>query len=338
MKKILLIRFSSIGDIVLTSPVIRAIVQQTDCELHVITKKQYEGLYKANPNIAEVHSINKHITEVLADLKNEKFDVIIDLQKNLRSSQLKRELKVKSYSFPKLNIEKWLLVNFKINKLPNIHIVDRYFKAVESLGIVNDNIGLEYYIPAEDEVAPENIDSRLRDRYISFVIGGQHSTKILPPEKVALIIAKIDMPVVLLGGPEDKKRGEEISSLAPRSDIIDTCGELNINQSASLVRSSEVVLTNDTGLMHIAAAFNKPTISIWGNTIPEFGMYPYMPDHKDKYVIAEVAGLKCRPCSKLGYKKCPKKHFRCMMDQDVDAIVNAVNNFLTRARLQRVRI
>lgn len=330
MKKILLIRFSSIGDIVLTSPVIRAIVRQTDCELHVITKKQYEGLYKANPNIAKVHSINKNITECLTDLKNEKFDVIIDLQKNLRSSQLKRELKVKSYSFPKLNIEKWLLVNFKINKLPNIHIVDRYFKAVEALGIVNDNIGLEYYIPADDEVAPENIDSRLRDRYISFVIGGQHSTKILPPEKVALIISKIDMPVVLLGGSDDKKRGEEISSLAPNSDIIDMCGELNINQSASLVRSSEVVLTNDTGLMHIGAAFNKPIISIWGNTIPEFGMSPYMPENKSNYFISEVEGLRCRPCSKLGYNKCPKNHFKCMMDQDVDVIVEAVNNFLEK--------
>ncbi len=330
MKKILLIRFSSIGDIVLTSPVIRAIVRQTDYELHVITKKQYEDLFSANPNITKVHSINKNISECLTELKNENFDVIIDLQKNLRSSRLKRELKVKSYSFPKLNIEKWLIVNFKINKLPNIHIVDRYFKAVESLGIVNDNIGLEYYIPADDEVAPETIDSRLREKYISFVIGGQHSTKILPPEKVALIIAKIGMPVVLLGGPEDKKRGKEISSLAPIADIIDTCGELNINQSASLVRLSEVVITNDTGLMHIAAAFNKPTVSIWGNTIPEFGMYPYMPENKSKYFISEVEGLRCRPCSKLGYSKCPKKHFKCMMDQDVDGIAEAVNSFLNK--------
>lgn len=328
MNKILLIRFSSIGDIVLTTPVIRAIKQQTDYELHVLTKKQYEGLYVANPYVDKVHSFIKYISECLIDLKNEKFDIIVDLQKNLRSHKLKRELKVKNYSFPKLNIEKWILVNFKINKLPNIHIVDRYFKAVESLGIVNDNMGLEYYIPAVDEVAPEKIDSRLKNEYIAFVIGGQHTTKILPPEKAALILAKIEMPIVLLGGAEDKKRGEEISSLTSKADIINTCGELNINQSASIVKSSKAVLTNDTGLMHIAAAFNKPIISIWGNTIPEFGMYPYMPKNKNRYFISEVEGLRCRPCSKLGFNKCPKRHFRCMEDQDVNRIVDKVKKFL----------
>ncbi len=327
MKKILLIRFSSIGDIVLTTPIVRAIKQQTEYELHVITKKQYEGLYSTNPNVDRVHSFSKHITECLTDLKNEKFDIIIDLQNNLRSYKLKRELKVKNYSFPKLNIEKWVLVNFKINKLPNVHIVDRYFKAVESLGVVADKKGLEYYIPQHDEVAPENIDSKLKDGYCAFVIGGQHHTKILPLEKAALIISKIDMPVVLLGGPDDKKRGEEICRLSQDSDIINSCGEFNINQSASLVSLAEVVITNDTGLMHIAAAFNKPTISIWGNTIPEFGMYPYMPENPDNYFISEVEDLRCRPCSKIGYKKCPKKHFSCMMDQDVDAIVKQIGKF-----------
>jgi len=328
VKKILIIRFSSIGDIVLTTPIVRAVKVQTDCELHLLTKKQYEGLYYANPHVDQIHSFSKNITECLIDLKNEKFDVIIDLQKNFRSYKLKRELKVKSYTFPKLNIEKWLLVNLKINKLPDTHIVDRYFKAVEPISITNDEKGLEYYIPASDEVAPENIDSRFKDGYISFVIGGQHYTKILPPEKAAEIISKIDKPVVLLGGHEDKKRGEEIIRLVPKSDIINTCGELNINQSASLIRSSDVVITNDTGLMHIAAAFQKKIVSIWGNTVPAFGMYPYMPENKSNYFISEVEGLSCRPCSKLGYQKCPKKHFRCMMDQDVGGIVEAVEKFI----------
>lgn len=328
MKKILLIRFSSIGDIVLTTPVVRAIKQQTDYELHVLTKKQYEGLYHANPNVDKVHSFRDHISECIADLKQHKFDFIVDLQKNLRSYKVKRELKTESFSFPKVNIEKWLFVNFKINKLPDVHIVDRYFKAVEPLGITNDGKGLEYYIPARDEVAPENIDSRLKEGFVGFVIGGQHYTKILPTEKAALIISKIDKPIVILGGPDDKNRGDEIIKLAPESNIINTCGELNINQSASLIRSSDVVITNDTGLMHIAAAFNKSTVSLWGNTVPDFGMYPYMPENKSNYVISEVSGLACRPCSKLGYQKCPKKHFRCMMDQDVGKIVDAVKKFL----------
>lgn len=326
MKKLLLIRFSSIGDIVLTTPVIRAIKQQTDFELHILTKHSYKGIYEANPHVDKVHFFSKSTNECLVNLKSENFDFIIDLQKNIRSHKLKKKLKIPSFSFPKLNIEKWILVNLKINRLPKIHIVDRYFKAVSTLEVKNDNQGLEYYIPAEDEIAPESIDSRLKQGYIGMVIGGQHETKILPSEKAAAIISKLNIPVVLLGGPDDRKRGEEIIKLAPNSDIINTCGELNINQSASLVNSSDVIITNDTGLMHIAAAFKKPIISIWGNTVPDFGMYPYLPENQNKYVISEVQGLKCRPCSKIGYKKCPKKHFRCMMDQSVDGIVDNLNS------------
>ena len=326
MKKLLLIRFSSIGDIVLTTPIIRAIKQQTNFELHILTKQSYKGIYEANPHVDKVHFFSKSTNECLGNLKIENFDFIIDLQKNIRSHKLKKKLKIPSFSFPKLNIEKWILVNFKINRLPKIHIVDRYFEAVSTLGIKNDNQGLEYYIPAKDEIAPESIDSRLKQSYIGMVIGGQHETKILPSEKAAAIISKLKKPVVLLGGPDDRKRGEEIIKLAPNSDIINTCGELNINQSASLVNSSDVIITNDTGLMHIAAAFKKPIVSIWGNTVPDFGMYPYLPEDQNKYVTSEVKGLKCRPCSKIGFKKCPKKHFSCMMDQSVNGIVDTLNS------------
>ena len=328
MKKILLIRFSSIGDIVLTTPVVRAIKQQTNCELHAITKKQYAGIYKANPYIDKVHSFQKSVSECIMDLKNEKFDAVIDLHKNMRSHNIKKQLKVPSSSFPKLNIEKWLLVNLKINKLPNIHIVDRYFKAVKFLSVTNDGLGLEYYIPEKDEIIPKDIDDILGHGYIGFVIGGQHNTKILPTEKAAEIISKLKKPVVLLGGPDDKERGDEILKLSSSSKVINTCGNYNVNQSASLVKKANVIITNDTGMMHVAAAFQKPTISIWGNTVPDFGMFPYMPQNSSNYIISEVGNLSCRPCSKIGYKKCPKNHFKCMMYQDIDAIVESVNLFL----------
>jgi len=327
LKKILLIRFSSIGDIVLTTPVIRSIKQQSNYQLHVLTKKQNDSIYEANPYVDKVHSFKKDISESIDDLKSEKFDIIIDLHKNLRSRQVRKQLNVVSYSFPKLNINKWLLVNLKINKLPDIHIVDRYFDAVNPLGIKNDGLGLEYYIPIDDEVIPVKINDNLKNGYIGFVIGGQHSTKILPSEKAVQIISNIEKPVVLLGGPDDKQRGDELVKMLPNSIVINTCGFFNINQSASLVKQADVIITNDTGLMHIAAAFNKPTISVWGNTVPEFGMYPYMPKNKSNYFIAEVANLSCRPCSKIGFERCPKKHFKCMMDQDVDAIVAMVNKF-----------
>ncbi len=326
LKKILLIRFSSIGDIVLTTPVVRCIKSQKKVLLHVLTKNSYKGIYEANPNIDKVHSFNRSVNECIHELITEKFDVIIDLQKNIRSRKIKSRLKVTSYSFPKVNIEKWMLVNLNINRLPDIHIVNRYFEAVKSIGIINDGKGLEYYIPVNDEVNINEISPQLSNGYVGFVIGGQHNTKILPPEKCSKIISEINLPVVLLGGKEDKGRGDEIIQFADSSNIINLCGVYNLNQSSSIVKQANVIVTNDTGLMHIAAAFRKHIVSIWGNTVPEFGMYPYLPDNTENFIISEVYGLKCRPCSKIGYNRCPKKHFKCMLDQDTERIINFVNS------------
>jgi ADP-heptose:LPS heptosyltransferase len=328
LKKILLIRFSSIGDIVLTTPVARCIKSQKKYELHALTKSSYKGIYETNPNIDKVHKFVISIDECFSDLLKEDFDFIIDLQKNIRSHRLKRKLKIPGYTFPKLNIEKWLLVNLKINKLPKIHIVDRYFEAVKHLGVINDGKGLDYFIPTADEIVINDINTTLTKGYIAFVIGGQHNTKILPPEKCAQIISGIKLPVVLLGGNDDIERGEKIKRIVNSPNIFNTCGKFNINQSSSLIKQAEVIITNDTGLMHIASAFNKRIVSIWGNTVPDFGMFPYMPENSDRFIISEVEGLNCRPCSKLGYQKCPKKHFNCMEKQDVDRIINYVNNIV----------
>ena len=330
MNKILLIRFSSIGDIVLTTPVVRALKTQLECELHVLTKKQYSGIYQNNPHVDKVHFFENKLSEVLPELKKQQFGFVIDLQKNLRSIKVRRALKCPSASFPKLNRQKWLLVNFKIDKLPDVHIVDRYLEAVKTLGGKNDNKGLDYFIQGDSFVNPAEIDSRLSKKYIAFVIGGQHFTKMMPAEKVASIIAKLDFPVVLLGGNEDASKGEEIVKLTKNPNVFNTCGKLSLDQSASLIQQSATVITNDTGLMHIAAAFKKPIVSLWGNTVPKFGMYPYLPGSENLSFIAEVKGLKCRPCSKLGFRKCPKKHFKCMMEQDEDLIVQKVLAYIKK--------
>jgi ADP-heptose:LPS heptosyltransferase len=323
LKKILVIRFSSIGDIVLTTPIIRALKEQSDCEIHALTKKRYHYIYKSNPHIKRTIGFSKSVSEVFEELKNEKYDYVVDLQKNIRSIKLLKKLKVPHSSFPKLNIEKWLLVNFHINKLPEKHIVERYFEALKPLNIKNDNKGLEYYLPHNFNTKPISINKELNNGYIAFVIGGQHFTKIMPAEKAASIASQLSLPVILIGGPEDKSRGEEIVKLGKSNLIINCCGQYSINASASLVKQAKLVITNDTGLMHIAAAFKRPIISLWGNTVPEFGMYPYFPQQRAKYVISEVSGLKCRPCSKIGFDKCPKGHFKCMLDQDERFIVKS---------------
>ncbi len=274
--KLLIIRFSSIGDIVLTTPVIRCIHEQRpDIEIHYLTKKRFSAIVDNNPFIIKVYSFDKNLDEVIPDLKKENYDFITDLHKNIRSTYVLRSLNKPHRSFNKLNFEKWLMVNFKINRLPHIHIVDRYLEAAKDLNIVNDKKGLDFFIPSDQEIDITSRFPRLISGYVAFVIGGNHKTKIFPADMVAEVCRRLNKPVVLLGGNEDAERGRNIEDLTDGI-ALNLCGKLSLMESASLVRQSDVVISNDTGLMHIAAAFNKPTVSIWGNTIPEFGMYPIL--------------------------------------------------------------
>ena len=328
--KILIIRFSSIGDIVLTTPVIRCIkLQQPEIEIHYLTKNSFKGILEHNPYITKIHCIEKDVTssalrapspkekgsgsslrEVIKHLRKENFDFVIDLHHNIRSAQIKMGLSTPSSTFKKLNFKKWLLVNFKINKMPAMHIVDRYLQTVEMLGIKNDCKGLDYFIPKVDKVNTSTLPATHQNGYIGFVIGAKHFTKQLPTEKIISICKKINQPIILLGGKEDNERAEAIKK-AVGTIIYNACGKYNLNQSASLIQQATKIISHDTGLMHIAAAFKKEIISVWGSTVPALGFTPYLPDAKSK--IVEVKKLSCRPCSKIGYDKCPKGHFKCMM-------------------------
>jgi ADP-heptose:LPS heptosyltransferase len=305
--KILVVRFSSIGDIVLTTPVVRMLKNQLNTEVHFLTKAPFVSLLKNNPYVDSIFQIDKSINEVISDLKKENYDYVIDLHSNLRTQILKLKLGVTAKSFNKLNWEKFLLTNFKTNILPDVHIVDRYLDTVKFLGITNDNKGLDFFLSDADKV---DLAESPKD-YIAFVIGGQHATKILPTAKIISICKKLNKAVLLIGGPDDKARGDEISKA---SGAINTCGDHSLLQSAFLIKNSAYVISHDTGMMHIAAAFKKKIYSVWGNTIPEFGMYPYLSDKNSKMI--EVQDLSCRPCSKIGYDKCPKGHFKCMQEID----------------------
>lgn len=319
--KILLLRFSSIGDIVLTTPVARCLKKQLGAEVHFLTKKAFGSLLSPNPYIDRVFTFEKEIDEVLPLLKAGHYDLIVDLHHNLRSLRLKLALGRPARSFDKLNFEKWLLVNLKVNRLPDVHIVQRYLSTVAHLGVRDDGEGLDYFIPPEEEVVVSDFSALLSEgNYIAFVLGATHATKRLPFDKMIEICRNLDQPVVLLGGKSEQATGERILG----SNVVNLCGRLSLHQSASFVRQAGKVLTHDTGLMHIAAAFRKKIVSVWGNTVPSFGMYPFYPTGIHLNTSIEVEGLSCRPCSKIGFDACPKGHFRCMNDISVPAIIAAL--------------
>jgi len=324
--KILIIRFSSIGDIVLTTPVVRCLKEQFDgdVEIHYLTKKQFKTVVEHNPYLTNIHTIEKSTSEIVEVLKDLKFDYVLDLHKNIRSKRIINSLKCISFSFDKVNYQKWLLTTFKINKLPKTHIVDRYLETVKTFDIQNDNKGLDYFIGEKDHVNLSELPLNHQNGYVAFAIGAQHFTKRLPTHKIISICKKINQPIILLGGKGDTVVAEEIV-VAVGELIYNACGKFSINQSASLVEQSNALITHDTGLMHIGAALGVKIVSVWGNTVPSFGMFPYYPKDKDNYVIIENNNLNCRPCSKIGHDKCPKKHFKCMEDIDEAAVVECLN-------------
>jgi len=320
--KVLVVRFSSIGDIVLTTPVIRGLKKQLGAEVHYLTKSNFQEVLAANPYIDQIHLLNHtNWSEIVSKLKAEKFDYIIDLHHNVRTLKLKLALGVKAFSFDKLNIQKWLLVNLKINRMPAFHIVDRYLACVKSIGVNKDLQGLDYFIGTNDEVSLSSLPLAFQNGYIGLVIGAQHFTKRLPKEKLNVLLQRLTQPVVILGGPTDAELAEELSKIAPNR-IFNACGKYNLNQSASLVKQAQKIICNDTGLMHIAAAFQKEIHLLWGNTIPAFGMGPYAIENAYHY---EVPHLNCRPCSKIGFQQCPKGHFHCMNQQDITKLINQLS-------------
>jgi ADP-heptose:LPS heptosyltransferase len=332
MVKFLVVRFSSIGDIILTTPVVRHLKQQVeDSEIHYLTKSEFAPLLEDNPYIDQVHSLNGDLNSCIRELKKTGIDYIIDLHHNTRSARVKFGLKRMDFTVNKLNWQKWLYVNFKFNRLPDSHMVDRNLKTIRTFIAETDEKGLDYFIPEKEEIDPITLPEAFQTGYIGLAIGAQHETKKLPVELLIELCKKLNHPVLILGGTSDRSTGEAIIKALPDKIILNGCGSYNIHQSASLVRQCKVLITHDTGLMHIGAAFQKKIITIWGNTIPQFGMVPFRTDPAS--MEFEVTGLKCRPCSKIGFQHCPKKHFKCMLEQDLEGIARAAHRlFLTTAR------
>lgn len=326
-QKILIIRFSSIGDIVLTTPIIRCVKQQVPgAKVHFLVKKNNATILESNPHIDKVHLFEGDSDAIIKELKAEYFDFVADLQKNHRSRKLVKKLGCTHETFPKCNVKKAVLVGTKMNFLPEKHIVDRYFEAVAPLSVHNDGQGLDYFIPEEEKFDIQDLPAGFEEGYIAVAVGAKHATKRIPVEKIIEIGNLLYKPMILLGDRNDFGAGEEIATQM-NGKAFNACGKYSLNTTASIVEQSDCVLTADTGIMHIAAALHKPITSLWGNTVPELGMYPYTAPNAPECRIFEIPYLKCRPCSKLGFDKCPLKHFKCMNLISSYEVADWINQF-----------
>jgi ADP-heptose:LPS heptosyltransferase len=319
--KILVIRFSSMGDIIYTTPVVRCIKKQVpNAEVHFLTKPAFKYIYDNNPYVDKLLLLKPSLSNTIAEIKAEKYDYIVDLHNNLRTAIIKLRTGIKSSTYKKEPLKKWLSLKFKLKLVASTHLVDRYLKATIPLGVVNDGEPIDYYVKAEHQL-DKLLPASHQKGYIAFIIGATHFTKRMPNEKIISICDQFNLPVVLLGGNDVKANGDVIAA-AIGTNIYNACGLTSLDESVYLVSKAESIIGFDTGLTHIAEAFNKPIVSIWGGTVPELlGVQPYMV----KDVLVAGVDLDCRPCSKFGLEKCPLGHFKCMNDMPVDEIVEFSN-------------
>ncbi|WCT14151.1 glycosyltransferase family 9 protein [Mucilaginibacter jinjuensis] len=319
--KILVIRFSSMGDIIYTTPVVRCLKQQLpDAEIHFLTKPAFKYIYDANPHLDKLLLLQEKLSDTIKEIKQEKYDYIIDLHNNLRTSLIKLRTGIKSSTYDKQRIRKWLSLKFNLKLVEPIHLVDRYLKTVSFLGVSNDGLPIDYYIKKNYRLADLLPESH-QAGYVAFVIGATHFTKRMPNKKIINICRGINQPVLLLGGMDVKQNGEEIAA-ALGDKVYNACGITTLDESVFLVSKAQNIIGFDTGLTHIAEAFSRPIASVWGGTVPELlGVQPYQV--KD----ALVAGidLPCRPCSKFGLEKCPLGHFKCMNEMPEQPLIDFAN-------------
>lgn len=318
--RLLFIRFSAIGDIVLASPALRCAKQQIpDVEIHFLTKKSMKAVSEANPYVDQFHYFDKNLDSTIQELKAYKFDYIIDLHKNLRTLRIRLALGVPVLSYNKLSVEKFLLTKFQVNKMADRHISLRSVDALAPLGVVYDGKGLDYFVPAgvaEPTFFPEG--------YVALVIGASYATKKLPLASLRELCTQISHPIVLVGGKEEKADGDSLAALDPER-IVNTCGAYSLHESALIVSKARVVISHDTGMLYIACAFEKKVIAIWGATSPALQVEPLMPDASKAQVFQSIVpDLNCQPCSNFGTKTCPKGHFDCMNKQNLPEIARKV--------------
>ncbi len=327
--RLLFIRFSSIGDIVLTTPAVRCAKQQLPgVEIHFLTKLAMKDLVSANPYIDHFHYMDNDIDQTIASLKKIQFDYVIDLHHNIRSWKIKSALGVKSFSYQKLSVRKLLLAKLHINLLPVTHVCDRYLHTLKQLNVTNDGKGLDYFFPVNNTFTAAHLPTSHQAGFIALVIGASYFNKKMPVQKWIQLASILKKPIVLIGGKEDIGDADLIAQ-SNTNYVYNACGKFSLQESASILQMSTVVVSHDTGFLHVAAALKKPTITIWGATSPALQFEAYYPSiHTPPHYNSIVPDLACQPCTKQGDQHCPKGHFACMQQQNINSIAAKVNEYL----------
>ena len=330
IKKILLIRLGSIGDITLTTPLIRHLaIAYPTAQIDYCTKSPFVSLLHANPCISTLYTIDQP--------PKGNYDLVVDLQNNFRSQSIVRSLhSIRTVRYRKENWKKWILVQFKLDFYGSYRsVVERYLDSLKEIGFSgSEQHGCELY-PSSEEQAFAATYFQSDQKTLALCFGAKHFTKRYPPKQFAALLCSLlikeSLRIVLLGGKEDAPHALELMKSLPdscRTMVDNLAGSCTLMQTAALLSRCDAVLCNDTGLMHIASAFGKKLFVLFGSSSQAFGFLPW----HTPYELFEVEGLHCKPCSHIGRDHCPKGHFRCMNDLSPNTIAEHIHNYLQSFR------
>ncbi|MCW8796551.1 MAG: glycosyltransferase family 9 protein [Chlorobium sp.] len=329
IRNILVIRFSSIGDIVLTTPVLRRLhAAYPEAAIDYCIKSPFASLVKASPYLNNVYTS--------AEPPRGYYDIVVDLQNNLRSRSLLRSISFdRLYRYQKRNWKKLLLVRAGLDLFETTEsVVDRYMASFEGSAVNGDDKGCELWLSEDDRSYAASV-SDSDGLQLAVCFGANHLTKRYPPQKFASVVERLvrrfRLRVFLLGGAEDMPQADEIlAAISPEaaSMVLNLAGKTSLTESAAVLEMCDAVLTNDTGLMHIASAFEKQLFVLFGSSVARFGFLPY----NTSYSLFEVPDLKCRPCSHIGRDHCPEGHFRCMLDIPEQSIAEKISDYFKSIR------
>lgn len=342
LRKILIIRFSSLGDILLTTPFIRILRKSfPDARIDFLVKREFISALEDNPHISSVIAFSPDsaggFTELKNQIRSERYDAIFDLQNSIRSRMLRFHsgaavIKVVN----KYVVKRFLLVTLKWNFYREVtSVVERYLMTGREFGLVDDGVGLEFNVPQSITdavtVATKENRSGQPDSVLGFAPAARHATKRWSLEYyrdlAALYSARLETRIMIFGGDGDKEYcdslASQINGRVGREVATSYAGRFSLAETAAAMDQCSVIVSNDTGLMHLAAARKRNIVAIFGSTVREFGFFPY----GSPSVVLEERDLSCRPCSHIGRPKCPKGHFKCMNDITPARVLNAITRF-----------
>ncbi|MCI0473896.1 MAG: glycosyltransferase family 9 protein [Ignavibacteria bacterium] len=314
--KILVIRFSSFGDIVLTYPFLNEIRRlYPQARIDYLVKKQYIGTIQLHTAVDNVFILSENSKN---RLKAEKYDVVFNLQGNPRSILLSLKLGRKILKVRKDTFKKLLLVYLKINTLQNSLPV--FAKYLMTLRAINPEAGTDYTVT--NKLRTAEFDNNFGE-YAVVSPSSKHFTKRMPADKFIDILKSLNTKIILTG--DNNEIDTEICGYISRniSNSDNFCGKLTFAELAAYIRKSKFIICNDSGILHLAEALNKKVFVFFGSSVKEFGFYPQLKSTE----IFDSGELNCRPCSHIGKSKCIKGHFKCMNDIDIEAVKKRIHKY-----------